>query len=157
MWVKNRMCICIKVPGDVTLLSWGPHSEDHSESLTRGQPHLTGPLRLCWSSPADGISSWDHNSEPLNWADLLKTSPNLQLECSSWKENPMSHSFSLTSHNFWGCHPNSFMCRALGDLAPHWSAPTAHSPAKHVSSLQTFPSGHTFSDCNFRCWYSVIF
>ena len=30
MWVKNRMCICIKVPGDVTLLTWGPHSEDHS-------------------------------------------------------------------------------------------------------------------------------
>ena len=24
------MCIYIKVPGDVTLLSWGPHSEDHS-------------------------------------------------------------------------------------------------------------------------------
>lgn len=88
---------------------WGP--------LTRGQAHLTGPLRLCWSSPADVISSWDQDSEPLNWADLPKTSSHLQLECSSWKGNLMSYNFSLTSHNFWAHHPHSFVSSALGDLA----------------------------------------
>lgn len=51
MWVKNRMCLYIKVPEYVTLLTWGPHSEDHSlEDKPTSLDHFAG------ASPAQQMS-----------------------------------------------------------------------------------------------------